>query len=65
MIAPFVTGGYTLSFRSGVAHLVNFGGGINYWFSRKMGLRLEARDYISAQCGCGHTVEFRIGFAFR
>jgi hypothetical protein len=29
---PFVTGGYTLFFRSGTASLFNFGGGATYWF---------------------------------
>jgi hypothetical protein len=35
---PFVTGGYTLMFRSGHAKLANFGGGMNYWFHRRLGV---------------------------
>ena len=59
---PFVTGGYTLFFRSGVANLGNFGAGANYWFSKHVGLRAEFRDHI-------YTTDnywgFRFGVAFR
>jgi len=29
---PFATGGYSLGFRNGTAHGLNFGAGVNYWF---------------------------------
>jgi len=45
-VVPFATGGYTLFFRSGTANLFNFGGGINYWFRERAGLRLEFRDHV-------------------
>lgn len=64
-VVPFVTGGYSLFFRSGVAHGVNFGGGINYWFKERVGLRLEFRDHIPAHGDLGHFYGVRIGLAFR
>jgi hypothetical protein len=64
-VAPFVTGGYSLLFRSGVAHAANFGGGVNYWFKDRVGLRLEFRDHIVAHSDLGHFFGFRIGLAFR
>jgi len=65
-LEPFVSGGYTLMFREGHANLGYVGGGVNYWMSRKVGLRAEFRDHIAAQC-CS-TVNYwgiRIGLAFR
>jgi hypothetical protein len=63
---PFVTAGYTLLFRGGVANFGNFGGGLNYWISRRAGLRLEFRDQLGSPCGCTqHLVGFRVGLALR
>jgi hypothetical protein len=51
-IDPFVQGGYTRTFAGdtpisgGSGILFNFGGGMNYWFLKRVGLRLEFRDYI-------------------
>jgi hypothetical protein len=65
-LIPFVTGGYSLAFRGGSANLLNFGGGVNYWFREKMGLRLEFRDHLGSPCGCRvQFLQFRIGLAFR
>jgi len=66
-VVPFVTGGYSLAFRSETANLYNFGGGIDYWFSQKTGVRLEARDHVWPGDGgpTGHIVSFRIGMLFR
>ena len=65
-VVPFVTGGYTLFFRSGAANLFNFGGGINYWFREGVGLRLEFRDHVwPSSDQTGHYWGFRIGLAFR
>ena len=42
---PFVTGGYSLAFRSDGTSLVNYGGGLNYSFRPRLGLRLEVRNH--------------------
>lgn len=60
---PFITGGYSLGFRSGVANLVNVGGGVNYWFKDQLGLRVEFRDHLYASEV--HLWSFRFGLAFR
>src|SRR5262245_6946838 len=44
---PFVTGGYSLLFRSGTLSATNFGGGFNYWFRDGLGFRLELRDHMA------------------
>ena len=62
---PFVTGGYTLMFRSGHANLFNFGGGLNYWFSNRLGVRLEVRDQVHVDGSSVHYWGGRIGLAFR
>lgn len=61
---PFVTGGYSLRIRAGVASAFNFGGGVNYWFKDRVGLRLEFRDHIS-HSDLNYFYGFRIGLAFR
>lgn len=63
--APFVTGGYSLLFRDGVAHAVNFGGGMNYWFKDRVGLRLEFRHHGIPNSDLRGFYGFRIGLAFR
>jgi len=51
-IDPFVQGGYTGTFEGdapipgGSGNLFNFGGGMNYWFFKRVGLRLDFRDYV-------------------
>ena len=65
---PFVTGGYTLFFRSGTANGFNFGGGVNWWFKPKLGLHLEFRDLVwpgRFSSSTAHAFEFRVGVAFR
>jgi hypothetical protein len=62
---PFVTGGYTLMFRSGHANLANFGGGMNYWFHPRLGARLEFRDHVNTTGSIVHFWGFRFGVAFR
>ena len=66
-IDPFVTGGYSLAFRSGSANFGNFGGGLNYWFRRRLGLRVEVRDHvhISSRTPNLHYWGVRFGVAFR
>ena len=63
--APFVTSGYSLFFRDGGLNAVNFGGGMNWWFKERLGLRLELRDHILRDYTSIHIVGFRIGLAFR
>jgi hypothetical protein len=64
-LVPFITGGYTLFFRSGTANGFNFGGGVNYWFREHLGLRLEFRDNVSTTYATEHSLGFRVGLAFR
>ena len=62
---PFVTGGYTLLFRSYHANLANFGGGMNYWLARRVGVRLELRDQLNTTGTIAHFWGVRFGVAFR
>jgi hypothetical protein len=66
-IDPFVTGGYSLGFRSGTLNFGNFGGGINYWFGERLGLRTEFRDHVhvSDRVPAIHYWGVRFGLAFR
>jgi hypothetical protein len=63
---PYITGGYSLGFRSGHIDGFNFGGGTHYWFGEKTALRFEFRDQVF---DFGPTMEhyygFRIGLSFR
>jgi hypothetical protein len=62
---PFVTGGYTLMFRSGTANLFNFGAGANYWFRDHLGLRVEFRDHVYTRYATLHYWGLRVGLSFR
>jgi hypothetical protein len=64
-IEPFLAGGYSVFFRRGTAHGANLGGGIDYWFLKKLGLRLEFRDYFQMNYPGDHLIQGRVGFAFR
>jgi hypothetical protein len=64
-ISPFVTGGYSLGFRSGAENLINFGGGVNIWLRNRLGIRLEARDHIIPEYAGTQCLSLRIGFLFR
>lgn len=64
-LVPFVTGGYTGFFRSGYANGVNFGGGVNYWFKQRVGLRVEFRDNVLIDSGSIHFLNVRAGLTFR
>jgi hypothetical protein len=64
-LVPFVTGGYALGFREGVAaNGGNFGGGFQYWASDRVGLRVEFRDFIFSS-DRPHTFSVRFGVSFR
>ena len=62
---PFVIGGYTMLFRSGVANLTDFGAGVNFWFARRVGLRVEFRDQVYIQSPRAQMWGLRLGIAFR
>jgi hypothetical protein len=61
-LVPFITAGYGLAFRTDTANLTNVGGGINYWFNNRVGLRLEYRDYFTANDPHMHLVRFGVSF---
>jgi len=48
-IDPYFTGGYTLLFRGGEHSGGNYGVGVNWWFARDVGLRVELRDQVVEQ----------------
>jgi hypothetical protein len=61
---PFFTGGGGVAFRLlDGAGMANLGGGVNYWFHPRLGLRLEARDMLVFSGGARHFWGFRIGLA--
>jgi len=62
---PFVTGGYSLLFRAGHANLANLGAGLNYWFTGRLGARLEIRDQFNTNGTIEHFWGVRFGLAFR
>lgn len=69
-IEPFINGGYARPFAGypGSLNLVNFGGGINYWFFKRAGLRVDFRDYLNYYGRTGLTASspaIRIGLALR
>ncbi|HUA58414.1 MAG TPA: hypothetical protein VML19_06645 [Verrucomicrobiae bacterium] len=63
-VDPFVTGGYSLLFRTGHANYANFGGGGTYWFHPRLGARLEFRDQINTLGTIQHFWGVRFGLAF-
>jgi hypothetical protein len=63
---PFVTGGYSLLFRTGTLNTFNFGGGANIWLAKHAGIRAEFRDHVYPEGNSGvHYVDFRFGVSFR
>src|SRR5437870_2906967 len=62
--APFVTGGYSLAFRSGTSSGGDFGGGAQYWIKEHVALRFEFRDHVFSS-DSPHFYQFRVGLAFR
>ncbi len=63
-LTPFITGGYSLGFRHGAMNMVNFGGGVTWWPSRKHGIRFEFRDHYQPTSDV-HYFGFRVGWTFR
>lgn len=65
-LQPFVTTGYSMAFRAGIANLWNVGGGVDYWTGPRVGVRLEIRDHFHLEEGT--TTHFwgpRIGIVIR
>ncbi len=62
---PFVTGGYSMAFRSGSANLMHVGGGLVRWVGSHWGLRIEGRDHFRPQTSDFHTLEIRVGVQIR
>ena len=64
-IDPYVTGGYSLLFRSGTDNGGNFGFGVNLWLFRSLGLKLEFRDHVVSSGGAtSHWWGGRVGLNF-
>ena len=64
-IDPYITGGYSLFFRSGTGNGGNVGLGVNLWLLRSLGLKLEFRDHIVSSGGVtNHWWGGRIGLNF-
>jgi len=63
---PFVDGGVSLLAGRGAGIAFHYGGGVNYWLRRRIGLRFEFRDHIwSPEAGeTVHLVGFRVGLVF-
>ncbi|MFB3827294.1 MAG: hypothetical protein ACE15B_11020 [Bryobacteraceae bacterium] len=61
---PFVSAGLLgAGFSEGISAAASIGGGANYWFSRRAGLRMEFR---ATGFAAGEALGmFRIGFSFR
>jgi len=64
-IEPFLAGGYSVLFRGDTAHGINLGGGIDYWFHKRVGMRFEFRDYFRTSYLNDHIIQGRFGFTFR
>ena len=64
-VVPFASGGYSLFFRNSAASGVNFGGGVDYWFKERIGLRFEVRDHVLVEYPDTHYAGFRVGLTFR
>lgn len=62
---PYVRGGYTLLFREGTANLVHFGGGLDTWFSERLGLKVEVRDHLFVQAPDVNILQFHVGLVIR
>jgi hypothetical protein len=64
-LEPFITGGVSLALGNGFGAGANFGGGVQYWLRKKVGLRLEFRDHLPTQSFSDHLLEVRVGIVLR
>ena len=70
-VVPFLTGGYTGFMKGDYVNGINVGGGVNYWFKPRVGLRFEFRnsvwleDSVWAFADGMNFWNVRIGLTFR
>jgi hypothetical protein len=67
-LEPFINGGYARPFAGypGLLNLFNFGGGINYWFFKRVALRVDFRDYVDPNLRrAANFSAIRIGITLR
>lgn len=65
-VLPFVTGGYSVYVRNGATSGFNAGGGVDWWFQPRLGLKVEIRDHSGAGNMRGtHLWAIRAGLIFR
>lgn len=63
-VEPFVTAGYgTLANFGESISMFNYGGGAQFWFHKRMGVRVELLNFQSG--GYRELTSIRFGFAFR
>jgi len=62
-VDPFLTAGYSIFIRAGTDNGANFGGGVNVWLKKKIGFRMDVREYTGNVRA--HHLGPRIGIAFR
>jgi Outer membrane protein beta-barrel domain len=65
-VSPFVTGGYSLRFGDDEETVsgINLGGGVQYWATERLGMRLEFRDHHFFR-GVLNFYGVRLGLAVR
>jgi len=63
-VDPFVDGGVSLLFGRGGALAVHYGGGMNYWLTRRIGLRVEFRHHIWSEESPVNMIGLRLGLVF-
>ena len=64
-VDPFGTLGISMVTTGGSSDVMwNWGGGVNWWWRPRLGLRLEFRDHVWSRAS-RHLVEFRFGVSFR
>ena len=65
-LTPFVTAGYSAGFDSDAdtGSGFNIGGGVNYYFTKRLGLRAEVREFTFSNRVLGNFPSFRFGIVF-
>jgi hypothetical protein len=68
-LRPFLTAGYANFFLpcEGAANLFDVGGGITAWSTRRVGVRIEGRDFVHPSEGAwwDHVLSLRVGITFQ
>ncbi|MDG1503637.1 MAG: hypothetical protein P8Q27_03690 [Flavicella sp.] len=60
-VVPFVMGGFGLYFEDSTSATVNFGGGLTYWISPKLGVQSKSSYNLGGPCA---NIEFYIGVVY-